>query len=241
VFKTRSELPKESDEFIELSTPTPKEKQEPGKYSRDADYRLYKQRLADSRRRALKYGVKELHSRKTAIETRNAAELNKLFAERRAAAMAPQRDVDILTQNSVSKNIRDFLDDKLPSTSRSNITSARRKAYERKMAQHAATREARLHDLYTNARSFIVNEEQLDEAIEKVFGTEEKPVQWDTAGREVAGQDIGQMGVNGRSPWNGPIPEGVGDKLNSLKGGEGVGLAKERVRKVAEELTGGKM
>jgi hypothetical protein len=29
--------------------------------------------------------------------------------------------------------------------------------------------------------------------------------------------------------------------LNKLRGGEGVGLAKERVKKVAEELTGGKM
>jgi hypothetical protein len=29
--------------------------------------------------------------------------------------------------------------------------------------------------------------------------------------------------------------------LEKLKGGEGVGLAKERVKKVAEALTGGKM
>jgi hypothetical protein len=37
------------------------------------------------------------------------------------------------------------------------------------------------------------------------------------------------------------MPEGVSDKMNNLRGGEGVGLAKERVKKLAEELTGGKM
>jgi hypothetical protein len=48
-------------------------------------------------------------------------------------------------------------------------------------------------------------------------------------------------GKEGLSPWNGPMPEGVGDLLHKLRGGEGVGLAKERVKKLAEELTGGKM
>ena len=35
--------------------------------------------------------------------------------------------------------------------------------------------------------------------------------------------------------------EGVSDKMERLRGGEGVGLAKERIKKLAEELTGGKM
>jgi hypothetical protein len=234
VFKTRSPIPKESDEFIKASTRDPTKPSLPGKYSRDAEIRLYKQRLADSRKKALREGVKELHARKVTTEAQEKASLQKLFAERRAAALAPPREVDILTQTSLDKNIRDFLADKLPSTSRSNITDARRNAFRRKMAKHAAVREARLHELYTKAREFIVTEEQLDEAIEKAFGTEEQPVGWTEKGEA-------SSTAAGKSPWVGPIPEGVTDLLQKLKGGEGVGLAKERVKKVAEELTGGKM
>jgi hypothetical protein len=235
VFKTRSPLPKESDEFLQASTRDPAKPVRPGKYSRDADIRLYKQRLADSRKKALREGVKELHARKVTTETEEKAALQQLFAERRAAAMAPPREVDVLTQTSVDKNIRAFLEGTLPSTSRSNISEARRLAFRRKMAKHAAAREARLHDLYTKAREFIVNEEQLDEAIEKAFGTEEQPVGWTNQGEETVGAEYA------KSPWAGPMPEGVSELLQKLKGGEGVGLAKERVKKVAEELTGGKM
>jgi hypothetical protein len=234
VFKTRSPIPKESDEFIKASTRDPAKPSLPGKYSRDAEIRLYKQRLAEARKKALREGVKELHARKVTIEAEEKAALQKLFAERRAAAMAPRREVDVLTETSLDKNIRDFLADKLPSTSRSNISEARRAAFRRKMAKHAAVREARLHELYTKAREFIVTEEQLDEAIEKAFATEEQPVGWTDKG------EAAPM-APGKSPWVGPIPKGVTDLLEELKGGEGVGLAKDRMKKVAEELTGGKM
>ncbi|KAF2275773.1 uncharacterized protein EI97DRAFT_433717 [Westerdykella ornata] len=235
VFKTRSPFPKESEEFLKASTPDPIRVKQPGRYSRDAELRLYKQRLADARKTALREGVKELHQRKVTSEAQEKASLQELFAERRAAAMAPPREVDVLTQTSVDKNIRAFLEGTLPSTSRLNISEARRKAFRRKMARHAAVRAARLHDLYTNAREFIVNEEQLDEAIEKAFGTDEQPVGWDNKGKQVVGAEYG------KSPWAGPMPEGVLERLQKLRGGEGVGLAKERMRKVAEELTGGKM
>ncbi|KAF2658583.1 hypothetical protein K491DRAFT_690099 [Lophiostoma macrostomum CBS 122681] len=238
VFKTRSTIPKQSNQFIQRTTPDPKVKKLPGKYSQDADYRLYKQRLSDSRREAFREGVKELHQRTKATQRQEKAALNQLFADRREAAMAPRREVDILTETTISKGVRDFLADKLPSTSRSKISAAARLRFQRKMAKHAAVRESRLHDLYTNAREFIVSEDLLDEAIEKAFGTDEEPVTWDYKGNEVSGVSHER---EARSPWNGPIPEGVGDKLQSLKGGEGVGLAKQRIKKVAEELTGGKM
>ncbi|KAF2867869.1 hypothetical protein BDV95DRAFT_526908 [Massariosphaeria phaeospora] len=233
VFKTRSPHPKASDKFLRATTSDPKEVKVPGPYSRDVDYRLYKQRLADTRKQALREGVKELHERKTESDDKYRAQIQRMSAERRSLAMAPPRTVDVLTQTSVSKSIRDFLDNKLPSTSRSNITKARRLAYQKRMERQSATRKSHLHDLYTNARQFIVSEEQLDEAIEQAFGSEEAPMGWE-AGLMVAGG-------YGASPWEHTMPEGVGDKLQKLKGGEGVGLASDRIKKVAEELTGGKM
>lgn len=235
VFKTRNKHAKESDIFIARTTREPKDVKVPGPYSRDADYRLYKQRLADKRRENLKEGVKELHERKVASEAHYMAKIQAVGAQRRELAMAPRREVDILTETSVAKGIRDFLTDNLPP--RPDISKARSRAYQRRQARVQQVRASRLHDLYTNAREFIVDEQQLDEAIEQAFGTDEAPMGWDTKGN----MGPRHQGKEGLSPWHGPMPEGVGDMLQKLRGGEGVGLAKERVKKVAEELTGGKM
>lgn len=236
VFKTRSKLPKESETFIAQSTQDAKKAKVPGPYSRDAEYILHKQRLAESRKQALREGVKQLHKRKIKTEVKHLARIRKLGAQKRTLAMAPPRTVDVLTQTSISKSIRDFLHDKLPPASSGRNVRRRKLAYAKRIAKQDAVRRERLHDLYTNAREFIITEEQLDEAIEKAFGSEENPVRWDNRGNALT-KDKAQ----GMSPWEGSIPEGVADKLQKLKGGEGVGLATERVRKVAEALTGGKM
>lgn len=235
IFNTRSPLPKQSDAFLRRSTKHPKDRKAPGPFSRDADLRLYKQRLADTRKEALKDGVKELHARKLAADAAHLDRIQKSGELRTALATAPRRPVDVLTETSVSKGVRDFLADALPPANK-NI-DARRRAYDRRQAAQQATRDARLHDLYTNARTFIVSEDQLDTAIEDAFGTEESPIGWDTRGN----MGPRAKGHDGLSPWAGPMPEGVGDMMNKLRGGEGVGLAKERVRKLAESLTGGKM
>ena len=237
VFKVRTAHPKESPISLSESTRAPVNLKTPGPYSKDADYRLYKQRLSEKRRAALRQGVKELHERKVASDARYIADVEKSGAIRRTLALAPPRQVDVLTQTSIPKSLRDFLGNTVSSSPRGAFTSARRKAYTRRVAKVQAKRSSRLHELYTNARTFIVDTEQLDEAIEKAFGTEESPMAWDTAGNMGPRNDSRQ----GLSPWQGPIPEGVSDMLQKLRGGEGVGLAKERVRRVAEELTGGKM
>jgi hypothetical protein len=237
IFKTRNKHPKESDTFLSRSTRTPKDTKAPGPYSRDADYRLYKQRLAETRRAALKDGVTQLHARKVETEAEFLSKIQASYADRRARASAPPREVDVLTQTSVQKGIRDFLASELPVPSRTAHVGTRRKAYQARMAKVQAVRTSRLHDLYVNAREFLVEEQQLDEAIEKAFGTEEAPIGWDNRGN----MGLRSEGKEGLSPWHGPMPEGVGDMLQKLKGGEGVGLAKERVKKVAEALTGGKM
>lgn len=234
VFKTRSLIPKASDDFIAQATQDPKKLPQPGPWNKDAEYRLYKQRLADARKKALREGVKELHERKVTTDRAYTAQIVRSNAERRRLAMARPRAVDVLTQTSVSKGIRDFLGDKLPSTPREVFVAQRKSAYQKRLLRQELVRRSRLHDLYTNAREFIVSDEQLDEAIEKAFGTDEQPVRWHVGGQ------TSPTGT-GASPWEAGAPEGVMERLQKLKGGEGVGLAKERVKKVAEALTGGKM
>ena len=231
IFKTRNPHPKDSEDFLREATKDPQERKAPGPFSPDAD-----QRLADIRKESLREGVKELHARKVTSDAQHLAWIQQSGEKRTRLAMAPRREVDTLTETSVSKGVRDFLAGKLPTPDK-NI-EARRRAYERRIAAQQQTRESRLHDLYTNARTFIVSEEQLDAAIEDAFGTEENPLGWDNRG-QVGLRTTGYH--DGLSPWNGPMPEGVGDMMNKLRSGEGVGLAKERMKKLAEELTGGKL
>jgi hypothetical protein len=237
IFKTRSKLPKESPKLLGSSSRRPKNVKTPGPYSPDADYQLYKRRLADKRRDALREGVKQLHERKVEAESMFQQKLEKSYAEKLARATAPPRETDLLTATSIQKGLRDFLAGTLPESSKKHNVPARRAAYQRRVEKIQAVRQQRLHDLYVNAREFLVEESQLDEAIDKCFGSEEKPVGWAANGT----QGLRSEGMEGLSPWHGPMPEGVGDMLQKLKGGEGVGLARERVRKVAESLTGGKM
>ncbi|KAF9699277.1 hypothetical protein EKO04_003286 [Ascochyta lentis] len=235
IFNTRNQHPKHSDAFLRKSTKDAKDPKTPGPFSRDADLRLYKQRLADARKDALRDGVKELHARKLASDAHHLHRIQKSGELRTQLAMAPRRQVDVLTETSVSKGVRDFLADALPPANK-NI-DARRRAYDRRQAAHHAVRASRLHDLYTNAREFIVTDDQLDLAIEQTFGTDDAPMAWDVKGNMGPRTE----GKDGLSPWHGPMPEGVSDRMNKLRGGEGVGLARVRVKKLAEVLTGGKM
>lgn len=241
ITKTRSKH-ENLESFLSETTKEATARKAPGPFSRDVDFRLYKQRLADARKAALKEGVKELHARKVTSEAQHLDRIQKSGELRRKLATAPRREVDVLTETSVSKGVRDFLAGTLPAPEK-NI-EARRRAYKKRMAAQEAVRQSRLHDLYTNARTFIVSEEQLDQAIDEAFGTEENPVGWNMKGQEgrrLSKDTSGVSGYEGLSPWTGPMPEGVGDKMEKLRGGEGVGLAKERIKKLAEELTGGKM
>ncbi|KAF2201499.1 hypothetical protein GQ43DRAFT_440527 [Delitschia confertaspora ATCC 74209] len=234
VFKTRSPHEKVSDEFISLSTPEPKAQRAPNKHSKDAEYVLYKRRLAETRRQALRAGVKQLYERKTISEKEMEAKSSKLQEYNRKLAMAPPRETDVLTSATVQKSIRDFLEDKLPTPTRT--TSEKLQArYQRRLEKQAAVRQAHLHDMYTHARNFIVNEEQLDAVIEKEFGTEDKPVGWDSQSEKP------KPGAPGKSPWVAGPQDGVGEMLQRLRTGEAIDLTKERLRRVTEELTGGKM
>ena len=237
VFKTRNSLPKVSDEFISQSTPLPKNQREPSKYSKDADYILYKRRLAESRRQALREGVNQLYERKVETDKRLSAQ-SKFNQERnKAFAMAPERQSDALTSTTVQKDILDYLADKLPSTRRA-ATPRQIARFQRLQARHEAVRKAHLHDLYTHARDFVVTEEQLDALIEKEFGSEEEPIGWEAkTGEPLRGKD-GVPAGDGPSPWVAGPQDGVGEMMNRLRSGESIDVAKERNRRVAEEFTG---
>lgn len=127
----------------------------------------------------------------------------------------------------------------LPDPNREARQAGMRARVEEKEARRVADRQDALHTLYMHARTFITNETQLDAAIDKAFGTPQQPV---------------EFGYHGMSVWNtgpsekGPF-QGVHDKLDQANRARGTfadkqgfaDLTNERLKRIAEELTGGKM
>lgn len=144
----------------------------------------------------------------------------------------PMREDERLTAPSI-------LSSQLPSTRRllDPNRAARIAAARANMAAHEAARKEQrredLHELYVNAGTFITNEAQLDAVVDRVF-EDKKQFQNDAS----AGENIWHLGE----------PQTVAQRMQQAEAGgrnpEAVGRArvvKERMTRIAEVLTGGKM
>lgn len=219
---------KASPTYLAAVTPEPKTSKPP---PRDA-LTAWKTQQAASRRRNLREGLLELHARKRTLDAaRTARSLSKQREHQRLVAM-PMREDERLTAPSI-------LSSQLPSAVR-NLDpdrAARVAAARANVAAHEGARKEQrredLHDLYVNAATFITNEAQLDAVVDRVF-EDKKQFQNDTS----AGENIWHLGE----------PQTVAQRLQQAEAGgrnpEAVGRArvvKERMTRIAEVLTGGKM
>lgn len=100
--------------------------------------------------------------------------------------------------------------------------------FEAKEAAKKDERRNALHSLYMNARSFIVTEEQLNKKVDEVFDDpwyQENPEHsiWDKEGFPNSAQSM------------------VLDSVQARRGAVAREVMKQRAKRLAEELTGGKM
>ncbi|KAI5846370.1 hypothetical protein DFP73DRAFT_387323 [Morchella snyderi] len=132
-------------------------------------YIKWKSALAENRRRNLREGVAELQLRQKNQAAHRAKVLKKRTEEREEKLDAGQREDVRLTLPSVLSTLR--LDD---GSTMQRITPERlaekSALREAKEAARTAARIESFHNLYLNAKDFIITEKQLDEAIEKEFG-----------------------------------------------------------------------
>ncbi|KAI7570519.1 hypothetical protein KC317_g2389, partial [Hortaea werneckii] len=110
-----------------------------------------------------------------------------------------------------------------------------------------------LHTLYLNAKTFIVTPQQLDQAVDEAFGTVEDPVRFDGDQHYDANgfYNTGTRDARSQSVWAQGKPERVQDMLNRANGQGGklamenagslASVNKDRVRRIGEVLTGGRM
>jgi len=239
IFKGRGTgkgLDKATDERIDLAT---KEPQERRATAAPLDLRLvWKEKMADARRRNLREGLQALRDRKVRTDKFERERATTRQADREALLYQPQREDERLTDPTLDPAIRQYLRSSiLPDPNRQDRVKKMREKVEDKEEARKREREEALHTLYMQARDFITTEAQLDQAVDNAFGTPEDP------------RGFGSDSY-GPSMWDHGPPATVQDLLNRAnRGGTSVldssksyvPLTKQRVQRMAEDLTGGKM
>ncbi|KAI4184407.1 MAG: hypothetical protein L6R41_004759 [Letrouitia leprolyta] len=201
---------------------------------------LWKSKQAEHRRRNLRESLKELRFRKEKADRRLAAHNETQRSEREALLAAPvPADEKHTTPSIIQSSLPTIRSNRnLPDPDREGRIATKQANYLAHAASKRAERRNALHTLYMNAREFIVTEEKMQEAVEKAFDPMNK--QFDTDAKR------------GLNVWNLDYPDTVKEMLEKVNKGEGLGKAvetfagygavtDERMRRLGEELTGGKM
>lgn len=216
----------------------------------------WKEKMAEARRQNLREGLKSLRYRKTRTESRMRERSLANQASREEALHRPEREDERLTTPSTGLDVQKLLHDGLEDPTREARLAQKARNLELVTSAKRANRMDQLHTLYMNARSFIVTPTQLDAAIDEEFGTADNPRQFGDLQNysSLHNSETGRWSSQVTSMWAYGRPASVQDMLDKSNGkARGVttalGLAEgqqgkvveERVRRIAEKLTGGKM
>ncbi|KAK6428626.1 hypothetical protein LTR95_015230 [Oleoguttula sp. CCFEE 5521] len=213
-----------SDDLVERSTPDASFEPAFPEGSREA----WRTKVAEQRKRNLREGLRELKERQR---------------ERDEMVARPEREDERLTAPSHGLDLKELFGP-LQDPDREQRLATKKANQAAFLTARSAARASSLHTLYSHARSFITTPAQLDVSIEKAFGSNEHPVTF--------GLDNG-TGAGPESVWNLGAPLSVQDMLNRANGGrrrgggalesagQTVEINRERVKRIAEALTGGVM
>jgi hypothetical protein len=194
--------------------------------------------MAEMRRTNLRDGITELYDRVVETEQRTDTTRERQLLRDLKALNAPARHDETWTGLNVSKAIRDALRKKSTEKQQSVEERARRKADVEKRAQDRVDdRLQSLHSLYLHAKDFIINEKQLDEEIDRVFGSEDVPMTW-SGGRKSVWTLGNPAGTNDMIGFK---PRRAADSRMQAQTQESNQMMKERMMRIAGQLTGGKI
>jgi len=211
--------------------------------SKMSDLEKYRNRMGDTRKKYLREGLLELHRRKQTYTHRVAVRSDQKKMERERLISQPKRIDEQLTSATIPQSMRPMKSMQIPPGDTEAILEKKKANLERHRAEKAEERRDALHTLYMNARNFITTEEQLNAEIEKAFPAGGKNPEWQS--------DVG----SGENLWNIGAPPTIGDLLEAgsqrvrkdwTKAGlensaQKYRIDQERMKRIAEELSGGKM
>ena len=204
--------------------------------SHTVDLVAWKARLAASRRRNLRESLIELSNRKQRKERFLSARSAQRQAERKILLEAPEPEDERLTSPSVLQSEIPQRHHVLPNPNREARLARKRQNVASMQAMRKENRRTALHNLYVTAGSFITTPEQANAMIDQVFDDQNQFTNDSTPGLNI---------------WNLGFPETTAQLLGQSSGivgrkaidaAEGKAeLNRERMRRITEELTGGKL
>ncbi|GAW11744.1 hypothetical protein ANO14919_010940 [Xylariales sp. No.14919] len=236
IFAHRDSHQKPTDSWLQRAAPEPsnaKSQAEPR-----SEVQAWKRKMAASRRENIRSGVRDLWERKKRFDAKRLAARTAKLAANKAAAMAPEREDERLTRGSINEGTLQTFVAPDPLRFERGIASAARTAAI--AADKSEARRDAIQTLYMNARSFIVSEAELEAAVNNEFADDH----FDKMGQSRAGYRINNIWDSQSEPMS------VARMLKELERNNDTlvtDLTSEatrtlwRQKKVAEELTGGKM
>lgn len=195
------------------------------------DAKKYKLRMSEVRKSHLREGLTLLHARKVKHENRlQQRSIAKRQQHERLADQAERED-ERLTANTVPSSMKPQRLLALPAEEEEAIYTARKARYE---ATRIAKRDARLdklHTMYMNARKFITTKDQLATVIDAEF---EKSSIWKLG----TPSSLREM-LAGKTPAAAKVD--AGSMTNLVPSSDRFLRDQERMQKIAEKLSGGKI
>ncbi|KIW72550.1 hypothetical protein PV04_00734 [Phialophora macrospora] len=193
----------------------------------------YKRRMAELRKTHLRSSLKELHARKSSIDDTIAARSAAKQLDRARLLSQPEREDERLTNVSIPSAMRPQKLHQLSPEEEQEIYKSRVAAHQAALAAKHEDRLDKLHTLYMNARNFITTKEQLASAIDQVFDTSRSI--WDKEGKP---DTVETMIARGRDR---SADDGRGGTMLPGDVTERARKDQERMKKIAERLSGGKL
>ena len=221
---------KPSKEYLAAATSLPTNQTPVDPNDPHAEYIESKRRMADMRRNNLREGLLELHKRKKGTDNAMMARSTAKQQQREKIFRQPDRDDEVLTRPSVVQEMQPKKLPVLPDPDRAERLAKSRARLEAVNAQKQLERTANLQALYMSARDFITTEAQLAAAIEREFP-------------EGPNEAFRNDQFQGENIWNVGPPPTVQSIVYDSKRAETArwDLIQGRVKKLGEEITGGKL
>ncbi|KYK56056.1 hypothetical protein DCS_08022 [Drechmeria coniospora] len=221
-------------EYIKRTAPKPSTQREPSN-----EAQRWKAEVAHNRRVNLEEGLQALWIRRRRRDSIRNATVGRKFEEHHKAAAADERQDDRLTRSTVLGSI---LDTKTyPDPDRfSRVDRSRTKVMAKESTRREARRDA-IMELYISASNFIVQESELEAEIDKIFTEDYFRKQSQAINRYGATENT--WGIYGKPPSIANMLEtttGTSTKLMDYYESE-YDRSVKRQKRIAEDLTGGKM
>jgi len=200
----------------------------------------YRARMGTLRKNHLRQGLTELHQRKQEIIYKMHRQSAAKSSERSRLISQAEREDARLTNSSIPSAMQPAKSHVLEDVDAKQIYDTKKGNLEYHTARKEEERRDALHTLYMNARNFITTEEQLLKEIDFQFQAPE------------AHQLFQNGSSDGTSMWNKGVPDTVAtmvkrgrgsDEKTKLGGDKADRVLRdqERMKKIAEKLSGGRI